>query len=66
MAKFYRIILEEYETLPKAEIPSNILMEGEIESPTSCLDFGMRHEDQINLISKAQDKILHLQADKIV
>jgi hypothetical protein len=65
MAKFYRIILEEYETLPKAEIPSNILMEGEIEAPTSCLDFGMRHEKQINLISKAQDRILHLQADKI-
>ena len=39
----------------------NIILEGEVSAPSSCLDFGIRHEEQMELISKAQDKILQLQ-----
>jgi hypothetical protein len=34
-------------------------------APSNCLDFGIRHEEQIELISNAQDKILQLQASQV-
>lgn len=43
----------------------NIILEGEISAPNSCLDFGIRHEEQMELISRAQDKILQLQAGEV-
>ena len=39
---------------------------GAADAPTSCLDFGLSHENQIELITKAQDRILKLQADQII
>ena len=42
-----------------------ILLEGEVFAPTSCLDFGIRHEEQVRLIANAQDKILALQGGEV-
>ena len=39
----------------------NIILEGELPAPSNCLDFGIHHDKQMELISKAQDKILQLQ-----
>ena len=43
----------------------NIIFEGGLSAPINCLDFGIRHEEQMELISKAQDKILQLQAGQV-
>ena len=65
MSKYYRIVLEEYDIKPSGEMQENIILEGEVSAPSSCLDFGIRHEEQMELISKAQDKILQLQASQL-
>ncbi len=61
MTKYYRIVFEEYDSKPRSTNQSNIIFEGTADAPTSCLDFGISHESQIELIAKAQDKILKLQ-----
>lgn len=65
MAKYYRIVFEEYDIKPCCETQDNIILDGEVSAPDSCLDFGIRHEAQMELISKAQDKILQLQASEV-
>ena len=65
MTKYYRIILEAYDKKPKGKTQDNIILEGEVSAPSSCLDFGIRHEEQIKLIANAQDKILALQAGEV-
>lgn len=67
MAKYYRIVFEEFDVPPKLEPDNkeNVLIEGEVSAPTNCLDFGICHDEQINLIQKSQDKILALQAKLI-
>ena len=65
MSKYYRIVFKEYDIKPSGEMQENIILEGEVSAPSSCLDFGIRHEEQMELISKAQDKILQLQASQL-
>ena len=65
MAKYYRVIFEEYDIKPCNETQDNIILEGEVSAPESCLDFGIRHEVQMELISKTQDKVLQLQASEV-
>jgi len=65
VSKYYRIVFEEYDIKPSGEMQENIILEGEVSAPSSCLDFGIRHEEQMGLISKAQDKILQLQASQL-
>ena len=66
MAKHYRIVFEEYDVQPEPVDQENILLEGEVIAPSNCLDFGMRHEQQMDLIQKAQDRILKLQASEVI
>ena len=61
MTKYYRIVFEEYDIKPSSEMQDNIILEGELSAPSNCLDFGIRHDKQMELMSKAQDKILQLQ-----
>jgi hypothetical protein len=65
VAKYYRVVFEEYDIKPCSETQANIILEGEVSAPESCLDFGIRHEVQMELISKTQDKILQLQASEL-
>ena len=65
MAKYYRIIFQEYDSQPETIDQENILLEGMAVAPSNCLDFGIRHEQQMNLIQNAQDKILKLQAGEV-
>ena len=65
MGKYYRIVFEEYDTKPCIETQDNLILEGELSAPTSCLDFGIRHEKQMELLSRAQDEILKLQASEV-
>lgn len=65
MSKYYRIIFEEYDTPPKVLKTGQVILEGDVCPPTNCLDFGISHEQQIALMSTAQDKILKLQADQV-
>ena len=65
MAKYYRIVFQEYDSQPEAIDQENILLEGMAVAPSNCLDFGIRHEQQMNLIQNAQDKILKLQAGEV-
>jgi hypothetical protein len=65
MTKHYRIIFEAYDKKPSGETQDNIILEGEVSAPSSCLDFGIRHEEQLRLIANAQDKILALQAGEV-
>ena len=50
---------------PEAVDQGNIILEGMVVAPTNCLDFGIRHEQQMALIQNAQDKILKLQAGEV-
>lgn len=63
MAKYYQIVFKSYDEKP-ANI-EGVIFEGSCEAPTNILDFGIRHKEQINLISNAQSKILQLQANQI-
>jgi ribosomal protein S27AE len=65
VTKYYRIVFEEYDIKPSDEKQDNIILEGALSAPSNCLDFGIRHEEQMELISKAQDKILQLQASQV-
>ena len=65
MAKYYRMVFQEYDSQPEAIDQENILLEGIAVAPSNCLDFGIRHEQQMNLIQNAQDKILKLQAGEV-
>ena len=65
MAKYYRVVIEEYDVKPAPVAQGNVLLEGEVVAPSNCLDFGMRHEQQMALIQTAQDKILKLQSSEI-
>ena len=65
MTKYYRIVFEEYDAPPEPITQGNVLLEGEVVAPSNCLDFGMRHEQQMTLIQTAQDKILKLQSSEI-
>ena len=65
VAKYYRVIFEQYDIKPCNETQDNIILEGEVSAPESCLDFGIRHEVQMELILKTQDKILQLQASEV-
>ena len=50
MAKYYRVVFEAYDSHSEAPEQANILLEGSASAPSSCLDFGIRHQEQINLI----------------
>jgi len=65
VAKYYRIVFEEYDSKPEATGQENILSEGVVVAPSNCLDFGIRHEEQMVLIQNAQDNVLKLQADEV-
>ena len=65
MAKYYRVVIEEYDVKPAPVAQGNVLLEGEVVAPSNCLDFGMRHEQQMALIQTAQDKILKLQSSEV-
>ena len=60
VAKYYRVIFEEYDMKPCNETQDNIILEGEVSAPESCLDFGIRHEVQMELISKTQHLVASL------
>ena len=66
MTNYYRLVYKEYDIKPSSEMQDNIILEGELSAPSNCLDFGIRHEEQMELISKAQDKILQLQASHLL
>ena len=40
MSKYYRIVLEEYDTQPK-ETSDKVLLEGNLEFPNNCLGIGV-------------------------
>jgi len=65
MAKYYRIVFQEYDSQPEAINQENIILEGMVVAPSNCLDFGIRHGQQMALIQNAQDKILKLQAGEV-
>ena len=65
MTKYFRVVFEEYDSQPTADNKNNVVLEGKIAAPTNCLDFGVRHDDQMKLISSIQDKILSLQVSEI-
>ena len=65
MGKYYRIVFEAYESKPCVETQGTLILEGDVSAPTSCLDFGICHETQMELLSRAQDKILQLQASTV-
>jgi ribosomal protein S27AE len=64
VTKYYRVIFEEYDVKPTSATQDNIIIEGAISAPENCLDFGIRHKEQMELISKVQDKVLQLQASE--
>jgi len=66
MTKYYRIVFEEYDNKPKLSDQKNILLEGLADAPDNRLNFGISHQQQIELITKAQDKVLKLQADQLM
>jgi len=65
MAKYFRIVFEEYDVKPRSKASINVLLEGQVSAPTNCLDFGIRHAEQMDLITKAQDAILKLQVNEV-
>lgn len=65
VAKYYRIVFEEYDIKPLSEAQDAIIIEGEVSAPSGFLDFGLRHEAQMELLAKIQDKILQLQAGEV-
>ena len=64
MSKYYRIVLEEYDTKP-AKTSDKILLEGNIDFPSNCMEMGLDHSQQIELIQNAQDIITNLQGQNI-
>ena len=64
MSKYYRIVLEEYDTKP-TNTSDKILLEGNLNFPSNCLEIGLDHSQQIELIQKAQDIIINLQGQNI-
>lgn len=65
MTKYYRIVLEEYDTLPAPSQQDNVIFEGEAFTPKDFMDFGITHAQQMELIHKTQDKILQLQVGQM-
>ena len=65
MAKYYRVVFEAYDSQSEAPEQANILLEGSASAPSSCLDFGIRHQEQINLIQNIQNEVLTLQAGEV-
>jgi hypothetical protein len=65
MTKYYRIIFEKYDTKPKGPNPANMISDGTVSAPSNSLDFGIQHEQQIELIQEVQEKIIELQADQV-
>ncbi len=63
MSRQYQIIFRSSNN--ELEVTEDIIFEGTALAPTDCLDFGIRHKEQIELISKAQSKILALQSSEI-
>ena len=63
MAKYYQITFKSFDEKPATS--DDVIMEGSVEAPSSILDFGIRHNEQMNLIFQAQSQILALQADQI-
>ena len=47
VTKYYRIVFEEYDIKPSDEKQDNIILEGALSAPSNCLDFGIRHEEQM-------------------
>lgn len=64
MSRYYRIVLEEYDTKP-TDTSDKILLEGDLNFPSNCLEIGIDHTQQITLIQKAQDIITNLQGQNI-
>lgn len=64
MAKYYQIILKAYDVKPEIT-GQDVLLEGNIEFPKNCLEVGIDHKHQIDLIQKAQDQIIRLQTQEI-
>ena len=65
MTKYYRVIFEEFDTIPTPSETENIILEGEARAPTSRMDFGINHSQQMGLITEVQNKILQLQTKQI-
>ena len=65
MTKHYRILFEEYDPKTTSTQPDNIIFEGSVSRPKDFMDFGISHENQIKVISNAQDFILKLQAGEM-
>lgn len=63
MSRQYQIIFRSRNN--ESEVTEDIIFEGTASAPTDCHDFGIRHKDQIELISRAQSKILALQSSEI-
>ena len=63
MSRQYQIMFRSRNA--ESEVIEDIIFEGTASAATDCLDFGIRHKEQIELISKAQSKILALQSSEI-
>ena len=63
MAKYYQVTFKSFDEKPATS--DDVIMEGSVSAPSSILDFGIRHNEQMNLIFQAQSKILALQANQI-
>ena len=65
MTKYFRIVFEEYDPQSDPQQENNIIFEGSVSRPKDFMNFGISHEEQIKVISNAQDMILQLQATEM-
>lgn len=63
MTARYQIIFKTFDD--KNFSTEDIIYDGIANAPTNILDFGIRHKEQMELIFRAQSKILQLQASQI-
>lgn len=61
MSQEYRIIIQQKSDNGKYETKS-IVKQGKIKKPSSILELGLRHIDQIKILQKIQDNILDMQS----
>ena len=67
MSKHYRIIFESYESCGDQHqvLSKTVMMEGLIEKPEDVFNFGINHEEQVNLVHTCQDALLKEQISLI-
>ena len=65
MTKHYRIVFEEYDPKTSSTQEENVIFKGSISRPKDFMNFGISHEEQIQVIQRTQDKILKLQAGEL-